>query len=53
MVDWDKIEAEVTKEEKEEDLEGDEGAQKLFRTIYAGARLSAGLQQWEMACATN
>lgn len=38
VVDWNKIEAEVTKEEKEEELDGDAGVQKLFRSIYAGAR---------------
>ena len=37
MVDWDKIEADLKKEEDAEQLEGDDGTQKLFRTIYAGA----------------
>ncbi|KAJ4954591.1 hypothetical protein NE237_011374 [Protea cynaroides] len=37
VVDWDKIEAEVKKEEKEEKLEGDAALNKLFRDIYQDA----------------
>jgi suppressor of G2 allele of SKP1 len=33
--DWDKVEHEVTREEEETKLEGDEALQKLFRDIYA------------------
>lgn len=36
-VDWDKLEADLRKEEKEEKLDGDAGLQKLFQGIYAGA----------------
>ena len=36
-VDWDKLESDLKKEEKDEKLEGDAGLQKLFRSIYAGA----------------
>ena len=36
-VDWNAMEAKMTKEEEEEELDGDAGAQRLFRTIYAGA----------------
>lgn len=32
------MEAKLLKEEKEEELGGDAGTQRLFRTIYAGAR---------------
>lgn len=35
--DWDKIEAEVKKEEKDEKLEGDAALNKLFRDIYRNA----------------
>ncbi|OWM72091.1 protein SGT1 homolog B-like [Punica granatum] len=35
--DWDKLEAEVKKEEKEEKLDGDAGLNKLFRDIYLNA----------------
>eukprot|EP00250_Pteridium_aquilinum_P000770 c10934_g1_i1 orf=145-1248(+) len=35
--DWDKIEAEVKKEEKDEKLEGDAALNKLFRDIYQNA----------------
>uniref|UniRef100_A0A0C9S569 Protein SGT1 homolog n=1 Tax=Wollemia nobilis TaxID=56998 RepID=A0A0C9S569_9CONI len=35
--DWDKLEAEVKKEEKEEKLEGDAALNKLFRDIYRDA----------------
>ncbi|URD94440.1 suppressor of G2 allele of SKP1 [Musa troglodytarum] len=35
-VDWDKLEAEVKKEEKEEKLDGDAALNKLFRDIYQG-----------------
>ncbi|TXG50577.1 hypothetical protein EZV62_023101 [Acer yangbiense] len=35
--DWDKLEAEVKKEEKEERLDGDAGVNKLFRDIYQNA----------------
>lgn len=38
VVDWNAMQAEVMKEEKEEELDGDAGTQRLFRTIYAGAR---------------
>ncbi|GLT77749.1 hypothetical protein SLA2020_493090 [Shorea laevis] len=33
-MDWDKLEAQVKKEEKEEKLDGDAGLNKLFRDIY-------------------
>ena len=36
-MDWDKLEADLRKEEKEEKLDGDAGLQKLFQGIYAGA----------------
>ncbi|MQL95993.1 hypothetical protein Taro_028665 [Colocasia esculenta] len=36
-VDWDKLEADVKKEEKEEKLEGDAALNKLFRDIYRDA----------------
>ncbi|XP_068666801.1 protein SGT1 homolog B-like [Aristolochia californica] len=36
-VDWDKLEAQVTKEEKEEKLDGDAALNKLFRGIYQDA----------------
>ncbi|CAD5174115.1 unnamed protein product [Musa acuminata subsp. malaccensis] len=35
-VDWDKLESEVKKEEKEEKLDGDAALNKLFRDIYQG-----------------
>jgi suppressor of G2 allele of SKP1 len=35
--DWDRIEAEVKKEEKDEKLEGDAALNKLFRDIYSSA----------------
>lgn len=35
--DWDKLEAEVKKEEKEEKLDGDAGLNKLFRDIFQNA----------------
>nr|KYP67314.1 Suppressor of G2 allele of SKP1 isogeny [Cajanus cajan] len=35
--DWDKLEAQVKKEEKEEKLDGDAGLNKLFRDIYQNA----------------
>ncbi|XP_010538812.1 PREDICTED: protein SGT1 homolog A-like isoform X2 [Tarenaya hassleriana] len=35
--DWDKLEAEVKKEEKEEKLDGDAALNKFFREIYQGA----------------
>jgi len=35
--DWDKMEAEVKKEEKDEKLEGDAALNKLFREIYSNA----------------
>lgn len=35
--DWDKLEAEVKKEEKDEKLEGDAALNKLFREIYSNA----------------
>ena len=34
-MDWDKLEADLKKEEKEEKLDGDAGLQKLFRDIYS------------------
>lgn len=37
MVDWDKLEAEVKKEEKEEKLDGDAALNKFFRDIYQDA----------------
>ncbi|KAL0905509.1 hypothetical protein M5K25_023933 [Dendrobium thyrsiflorum] len=36
-VEWDKLEAEVKKEEKEEKLDGDAALNKLFRDIYQNA----------------
>ncbi|GAB4858330.1 Cochaperone protein [Ancistrocladus abbreviatus] len=36
-VDWDKLEAEVKKEEKEERLDGDAGLNKFFQDIFIGA----------------
>lgn len=36
-VDWDKLESEITKDEKDEKLEGDAALQKLFKDIYGGA----------------
>ncbi|KAE8719719.1 Protein SGT1-like protein [Hibiscus syriacus] len=36
-VDWDKIEAQVKKEEKDEKLDGDAALNKFFRDIYQGA----------------
>ncbi|ONK80551.1 uncharacterized protein A4U43_C01F19100 [Asparagus officinalis] len=36
-VDWDKLEAQVKKEEKEEKLDGDAALNKLFRDIYRDA----------------
>jgi hypothetical protein len=36
-MDWDKLEAEVKKEEKDEKLDGEAALQKLFRDIYGGA----------------
>lgn len=36
-VNWDKIEAQVKKEEKEEKLDGDAALNKFFRDIYQGA----------------
>ena len=35
--DWNKLEAEVKQEEKDEKLDGDAGLQKFFQSIYAGA----------------
>lgn len=35
--DWDKLEAEVKKEEKEEKPEGEQALQKLFREIYSSS----------------
>ena len=37
VVDWDKLEAEVKDEEKNEQLDGDAGVNRLFQQIYAGA----------------
>ncbi|XP_043716686.1 protein SGT1 homolog isoform X2 [Telopea speciosissima] len=37
VVDWDKLEAQVKKEEKDEKLEGDAALNKLFRDIYQDA----------------
>ncbi|CBI22624.3 protein SGT1 homolog isoform X2 [Vitis vinifera] len=37
MVDWDKLEAQVKKEEKEEKLDGDAALNKFFRDIYKDA----------------
>ncbi len=34
---WDKLEAEVKKEEKEEKLDGEQALQKLFRDIYGSS----------------
>jgi suppressor of G2 allele of SKP1 len=36
-VDWDKVEKEVQKEEKEEKLEGDAAVMKFFREIFKDA----------------
>ncbi len=36
VVDWDKLEAEVKDEEKNEQLDGDAGVNRLFQQIYAG-----------------
>ena len=36
-MDWDRVEAEVKKEEKAEKPEGEQALQKLFRDIYSGA----------------
>ncbi|GAB4820816.1 hypothetical protein N2152v2_007862 [Parachlorella kessleri] len=36
-VDWDKVEAEVKKEEKEEQPEGDQAVMKFFRELYGNA----------------
>jgi hypothetical protein len=36
VVDWNKLEHDLKEEEKTEVLDGEAGAQKLFRTIYAG-----------------
>ena len=36
-MDWNKLEAEVKKDEKEEKLEGEQALQKLFRDIYGNA----------------
>lgn len=35
--DWDKLEAEVKKQEKDEKLEGDAALNKFFREIYSNA----------------
>lgn len=35
--DWNKLEAEVKQEEKDEKLDGDAGLQKFFSQLYAGA----------------
>ena len=35
--DWDRLEAEVKKEEKEEKPEGEAALQKLFKDIYSGS----------------
>uniref|UniRef100_A0A7N0U648 Protein SGT1 homolog n=1 Tax=Kalanchoe fedtschenkoi TaxID=63787 RepID=A0A7N0U648_KALFE len=37
QVDWDKLEAQVKKEEKEEKLDGEAGLNKFFAEIYQGA----------------
>ncbi|KAF3448626.1 hypothetical protein FNV43_RR09339 [Rhamnella rubrinervis] len=37
LIDWDKLEAQVKKEEKEEKLDGDAALNKLFRDIYQSA----------------
>ncbi|WKA00495.1 hypothetical protein VitviT2T_018842 [Vitis vinifera] len=37
MVDWDKLEAQVKKEEKEEKLDGDAALNRFFRDIYPDA----------------
>ncbi|KAJ0106076.1 hypothetical protein Patl1_17634 [Pistacia atlantica] len=36
-IDWDKLESQVKKEEKDEKLDGDAGLNKLFRDIYQNA----------------
>ena len=36
-MDWDKLEADLKNEEKDEKLEGDAALQKLFQGIYANA----------------
>lgn len=36
-VDWDKLESEIKKDEKDEKLEGDAALQKLFKDIYGNA----------------
>ena len=36
-MDWNKLEAEVKKDEKDEKLEGEQALQKLFRDIYGNA----------------
>ncbi|CAN1751457.1 Protein SGT1 homolog A, partial [Linum perenne] len=36
-VDWDKLEAQVKQEEKDEKLDGDAGLNKFFREIYKDA----------------
>mmetsp|Transcript_7628 Transcript_7628/g.22548 ORF Transcript_7628/g.22548 Transcript_7628/m.22548 type:complete len:380 (+) Transcript_7628:370-1509(+) len=37
VVDWNKLEADIKEEEKNETLDGDAGVQKLFRDIYSSA----------------
>lgn len=37
IVDWDKLESEIKKDEKDEKLEGDAALQKLFKGIYGDA----------------
>lgn len=41
VVDWNKLEYDLKEEEKTEVLDGEAGAQKLFRTIYAGTLFNA------------
>jgi hypothetical protein len=41
VVDWNKLEYDLKEEEKTEVLDGEAGAQKLFRTIYAGTPFHA------------
>lgn len=36
-IDWNKLEAEVKQEEKDEKLDGDAGLQKFFQGLYAGS----------------